>query len=215
MREIEATFAFVDLAGFSALTEAHGDRDAADLIDRFEALAREALVEGGRFVKSIGDAVFLTFDDPPSALKAIERLTKSCAAEPGFPLPRSGLHHGAAVVRGEDLTGGAVNLAARVAGQAHGAQVLATEAVAAVAKRSGVHVVELGSFDLRNIRAPVTLYQLDLYPDAAGSAVDPVCRMAVARTDSAGRLRHLDVDYWFCSLECASRFAADPAGFAL
>ena len=46
--------------------------------------------------------------------------------------------------------------------------------------------------------------------DAAGIAIDPVCRMQVARADAAGRLRHRDRDYWFCSLRCVAAFAADP-----
>ena len=56
MPEVAATFAFADLAGFSALTEAHGDDEAAGLIDRFESSANDSLVEGDRLVKSIGDA---------------------------------------------------------------------------------------------------------------------------------------------------------------
>src|SRR5262245_28318257 len=46
----QATVLFADLAGFSALTEAHGDLDAADLAARFYALAQAALAEGARVV---------------------------------------------------------------------------------------------------------------------------------------------------------------------
>lgn len=213
MREVTATFGFVDLAGFTALTEAHGDTDAAALVDRFETLAREALGAGDRLVKCMGDAVFLAFDTPAAALGAVGRLLRDCAAEPGFPLPRTGLHHGTAVARGEDLIGASVNLTARIAGQAHGAQVLGSVAVAEVARAGGIHVVELGAFDLRNIADPVTLYQLDLCPEAAGTAIDPVCRMQVGRADAAGRLRHLDTDYWFCSLGCVAIFAGQPEAY--
>jgi len=57
---VEATFCFVDVAGFSALTEAHGDTAAADLLERFTALANGALGDEGRLVKTIGDAVLVT-----------------------------------------------------------------------------------------------------------------------------------------------------------
>lgn len=211
--EVAATFAFVDLAGFTALTEAHGDAEASGLVDRFEALARHALGDGDRLVKCMGDAVFLAFDSPAAALRAVGRLLRDCAAEPGFPLPRTGLHHGTAVARGDDLIGTSVNLAARIAGQAHGAQVLGGAAVAEVAREEGIHVVELGAFDLRNVAEPVTLYQLDLRPETAGTAIDPVCRMQVGRAYAAGRLRHLDTDYWFCSLSCVARFAGQPDAY--
>jgi class 3 adenylate cyclase len=57
---IRATFCFIDLAGFTALTEAHGDEDAADLATSFAVLARSALAPGDQLVKTIGDAVLLT-----------------------------------------------------------------------------------------------------------------------------------------------------------
>ena len=46
-----------------------------------------------------------------------------------------------------------------------------------------------------------------------GIAIDPVCRMRVQPSKAAGRLSHEGVDYWFCSLDCASEFAHDPAAF--
>lgn len=206
----ELTFAFVDLAGFTALTEAHGDTDAAALIERFEQLTRDSLTDGGRLVKTIGDAVMLVFTTPDAALDGVARLVQACVAEPGCPLPRAGLHQGTAVERGGDYIGGSVNLAARVAGQAHGGQVVATHSVAEAARRHDIRVVDLGAFELRNLSAPVELFELELCPLVAGSVVDPVCRMQWQRAEAIGRLRHHDHDYWFCSLDCAARFATDP-----
>lgn len=210
MSEIVATFGFVDLAGFTALTEAHGDDEAVALIDRFEAITADALGAGDHLVKTIGDAVMVAFPDPAAAIVAIGRLFAAAMAEPGLPVLRAGLHHGSAIERGGDYLGASVNLAARVAGQAHGGQVLATIDVAEVARRSSVTVVDLGAFELRNIAQPVELFELEVCPVAAGTAVDPVCRMQVARADAAGQLRHDDRDYWFCSLRCVAAFAADP-----
>jgi len=207
---IEATFGFVDLAGFTALTEAHGDSEAVALLDRFEAITTEALGTGDRLVKTIGDAVMVAFPDPAAAIMALGKLFAVAMAEPGLPVLRAGLHHGSAIERGGDYLGASVNLAARVTGQAHGGQVLATLEVADVARRSGVTVVDLGTFELRNIAQPVELFELEVCPAAAGTAIDPVCRMQVARADAAGRLRHRNRDYWFCSLRCVAAFAADP-----
>jgi class 3 adenylate cyclase len=52
-----AAIAFVDLAGFSAITEVFGDEAAVAVLDLFEGLVSESLVEGGRQVKWIGDEV--------------------------------------------------------------------------------------------------------------------------------------------------------------
>lgn len=207
---MEATFGFIDLAGFTALTEAHGDEEAVALVARFESLARSAMSADDRVVKTIGDAVMVAFADPQAAIDGTRRVFEACMTETGMPIPRAGLHHGDAIERDGDYFGGAVNLAARVAGQAHGGQVLATQAVAEVARRAGTHVVDLGSFSLRNLTTPVELFELGLAPVFAGAAVDPVCRMQVSRNDAAGRLRHDDIDHWFCSLRCAAAFASAP-----
>jgi len=68
---VERTFSFVDLAGFTALTEAHGDLDAVDLLDRFISLARDSLSAGDELVKSIGDAVMLATPGPGAAVAAL------------------------------------------------------------------------------------------------------------------------------------------------
>jgi YHS domain-containing protein len=131
-----------------------------------------------------------------------------------MPIARAGLHHGPAIERGGDFFGATVNLAARVAGLAQGGQVLGTRPVAETARRRGIRVADLGTFELRNLTTPVELFDLGLCPDSTDRAVDPVCRMHITRADAAGRLRHDDTDYWFCSLGCAARFAADPTPFA-
>lgn len=206
---VHATFAFVDLAGFTALTEAHGDAEAVALLDRFQAITTGALGPDDRLVKTIGDAVMLAFAGPDAAIAATTRLFTALAAT-DLPVARAGLHHGRAIEHNGDYLGASVNLTARVAGQAHGAQVLATTEVAEAARRHGVTVVDLGCFELRNVAERVELFQIEVCPDAAGTVIDPVCRMQVRRADAAGRLRHRDRDYWFCSLECAAAFTADP-----
>src|ERR1044071_5409113 len=96
---IEATFAFVDMAGFTALTEAQGDEDAADLATMFADITRAALGPGDRLVKTIGDAVLVTSKDPAAGLMLIEPLPTEAAAEPPLPTLRAGMHHGDAVAR--------------------------------------------------------------------------------------------------------------------
>jgi adenylate cyclase len=208
------TFTFIDLAGFTAMTEAMSDDDAADVVARFCEIAREALSSEDRLVKSIGDAVMLVSPTPAAGLQLVTRTLDLVAAETSFPLPRAGLHHGPAAERDGDFFGAAVNLAARVAGQAHGGQVLATSSVADTARQQNLRVVDLGSFRLRNVADELELYEVHVGPSVEGGAIDPVCRMRVERDIAAGRLRYEEVDYWFCSLKCAAIFAASPGSYA-
>jgi adenylate cyclase len=211
---VEATFCFVDMAGFTALTEAQGDEDAADVATRFADLARASLGPGDFLVKTIGDAVLITAPDPVSGVELVERLLTGAAAEPGLPSLRAGLHHGEAVNRDGDVFGAAVNLAARVASEAHAGEVLGTARIAAAARDLGIPVADLGSVLLKNVRGSIPLYSLALVVGATETPIDPVCRTPVDRRGAAGRLRYNGGEYWFCSLTCAAAFASNPGWHA-
>jgi len=211
---MEATFSFVDLAGFSALTEAHGDDAAVDLLERFTALVETSQSNDDRLIKTIGDAVLLTSRTPRSAVELLARLWRALADEPDFPQVRAGLHHGQAVEKRGDVVGAAVNLAARVASQAGGSEVLATALVAEAADSLGFTTTSLGAVHLRNLRDPVALYALELASDSAAEVLDPVCRMRVHPQRAAGRLNFEGTTYFFCSLRCSSLFASAPEAYA-
>ena len=207
---IEATFAFIDLAGFTALTEAQGDEDAADVAVRFAGVTQSVLAPGDRLVKSIGDAVLVTSPTPEAGVELVENVLMQAARDSRLPSCRAGLHHGEAVMRSGDIFGAAVNLAARVAGEAHAGEVLGTLDVADAASRAGIPVAPLGEVLLKNVRKPVELYSLALVVGTGDTPVDPVCRQPVDRRTAAGRLNYRGVEYWFCSLTCAAAFAANP-----
>jgi len=210
---VEATFCFVDLAGFTALTEAHGDHAAADLIARFGAAVEACLQGDATVVDAIGDAVFLVGESPERVLHCIRRLWTTSFEEPEFPVLHAGLHHGEAVLRDQRWIGTAVNLAARVAAHARGGQALATASVAARAAVAGITASSIGRTSLRNVLEPVELFTLDLPSGCDDDVIDPVCRMRVCPDSAPGHLRFAQRDFWFCSLKCAGRFAASPTAY--
>ena len=212
-----ATFVFADIAGFTALTEAHGDEEAAALVADFCAAVRAELpASGGTQVKTIGDALMLTIPDPGAAVLLGLRITHELMLGHGAPAVRVGLHHGPAVERDGDYFGAAVNLAARVSAEANGGEVLLTGHTAALAPElEGVLYEPRGRRTLRNVREPVELFAAVRAGEAAGTSLphDPVCRMAVDPDRAPGRLLYEDTAYFFCSLACAAHFAADPERF--
>jgi adenylate cyclase len=208
-----ATFVFADIAGFTSLTEAHGDEHAAAVIDEFCATVDAELPPGGTRVKTIGDEVMLRIDDPAEAILLALRLAKPSVH--GASTVRVGLHHGTAIERDGDYFGAAVNLAARVASVAGGGEVLTTGDTAMLAADlDGVLYQSRGRQTLRNIREPVELFAV--LPLEAGDRlpVDPVCGMAVDPDRSPGRLSYEGTTYFFCSLACVADFAGEPARFA-
>jgi len=210
----QQTFLFADLAGFTALTEAHGDDEAADLVTGFTAAVRELLPKyDAEEVKTIGDAVMIRCRRADAAVQLGLRIVEEIGRRDRFPSIRVGMHSGPAAERGGDFFGATVNLAARVAGVAPGGQVLLTEAAWKVAGASaGTTIVELGRESLRNVADPVLLLRArGSEPEDDGELpIDPVCRMAVEPVSSAGVLHNGGADYHFCSIECVRAFAADP-----
>jgi adenylate cyclase len=206
----DRTFAFVDLSGFTALTEAHGDEEAVATLSRFRRIAHTVLGPNDLLVKTIGDAIMFAFTEPADAVVALRQLFDAALADEAMPLIRAGAHHGPAVEEADDFFGAAVNLAARVAAHAGGGQFLATTPVAIAARDAGEVVTHVGPVTLRNIAEAVDLYEIDVQ-HASDIAVDPVCAMKVPKTGpSVVHLKQGYRDVWFCGLPCVARYAASP-----
>jgi adenylate cyclase len=217
MTEAAATFLFADIAGFTALTEAHGDEEAVALIADFaDEVKAELPAVGGEYVKTIGDALMLRIPDPGDAIRLGLRIAHEAMRDHGAPSIRVGVHHGSALERDGDYFGAAVNLAARVSAVAAGGEVLVTGTTAAlVPQLEGVTYESRGRHELKNVREPVELFAaLPNGGTAERLPIDPVCRMAVDPDRAAGRLLHDGTAYFFCSLTCAGEFARQPERFA-
>lgn len=207
LRPGTATVAFVDLAGFSAITDVFGDAAAIGVLQLFESMVLDALRDDGEQIKWIGDEVMLAFPTPVAALTTLGRLVAACRAEPRLPLTRVGLNHGPVVRRGGDLYGATVNVASRVVSRALPGQVLATQTVADAAADLGIEVVDLGSVALRSVAAQVRLGEIRLGEAVDAAWIDPVCKMhapfaAFRRADQTGP--------WFCSATCAKAYRSSP-----
>ncbi|MGH2964000.1 MAG: adenylate/guanylate cyclase domain-containing protein [Solirubrobacterales bacterium] len=207
------TFLFADLAGFTALTEAHGDEEAAELAADFCDFVRKLLPRyGAEEIKTIGDALMLRCDDPDAAVELGLRIVDEVGARSRFPVVRVGMHTGPAIERHGDWFGNAVNLAARVSGAAGGDEVLLTGATREAA--SGLAGIELrphGAQRFKNLKHVVAVYRaVHEGQQSEGLPIDPVCRMTVDPGTSAGSLTYRNRLHYFCSLTCVEAFAASP-----
>ena len=132
------TIMFTDIVDSTALTERLGDAEFRAMARTLEAVLRSSIgATGGAVVEGmlLGDGVMAVFT---SARQAIECGSRSAAAarETGLEI-RVGLHSGDVIRDGNNVFGGAVNLAARVAGLASPGEVLVSETVRALARTSG------------------------------------------------------------------------------
>ena len=206
-----ATVAFVDLAGFSAITDVYGDESAIAVLERFEALVSQALGELAPPIKWIGDEVMFGFPDPATALQMLGRLIPACRAEPRIPLTRTGLNHGPVLRRSTDLFGSTVNIAARIAAFASPGQLLATKPIADVGAASGIVVRDIGKVGLRSIADRVSLHSIEFAPAFDPAWIDPVCKMLAPY---AAYRRTTPTEPWFCSERCAEAYRRSPQIYA-
>ena len=208
----ELTFVFADLAGYTALTEAHGDDDAAHIALRFHDLSRACLPANAQLVKTIGDAVMVAATTMEAGITAAFGIARRIATEPSFPALRVGLNAGPAVERDGDYFGAAVNVAARVAAFARGGEVVCTEAIAAFATKQGLAAARpMGTVRLKNVAHPLALFELNNHESPRELRhIDPVCRMQIVPGEAVAEIEHEGTVLYFCSRGCAERFTEEP-----
>jgi adenylate cyclase len=150
---------FLDLVGYTRLTEERGDAAAAALAETLAVLVgRSARAHAGVPVKWLGDGVMVHFREPAGAVRSALQLVEE-VPEAGLPPAHVGVAAGPVVVQGGDYFGRTVNLAARIAAHAGAGQVLVSQSVAESAMPEGVRFVELGEQPLEGIARPVRLLE--------------------------------------------------------
>jgi adenylate cyclase len=150
---------FLDLVGYTRLTEEHGDQAAAALAEALALLVDRASREhGGVPVKWLGDGVMFHYREPAEAVLAALGLVAQLP-EAGLPPAHVGVAAGPVVVQGGDYFGRTVNLAARIAARAGAGQVLVSQSVVESAPPEGVRFVELGELRLEGFARPVRLLE--------------------------------------------------------
>jgi adenylate cyclase len=150
---------FLDLVGYTHLTEQRGDAAAAALAETLAVLVdRSSREHGGVPVKWLGDGVMIHHREPAGAvLSALDLVAQ--LPEAGMPPAHVGVAAGPVVAQGGDYFGRTVNLAARIAAHAGAGQVLVSGSVADSAPPQGVRFVEQGELPLKGFARPVRLLE--------------------------------------------------------
>jgi adenylate cyclase len=152
------TICFLDLSGYTRLTEVRGDEHAADLAGRLARLVqRTSGQHGGKAVKWLGDGVMFHFREPgPGVIAALEMVEG--AREAQLPPAHVGLHAGPVLFQEGDYFGRTVNVAARIADYARQGEVLVSDEVVAASKVDGVRFEPIGPVELKGLTEAVSLH---------------------------------------------------------
>jgi adenylate cyclase len=151
---------FLDITGYTRLTQERGDQAAAELADNLARLVkRTSLAHDGRPVKWLGDGVMCYFRDPgPAVLAALEML--DAIREAGFPPAHVGVHSGPVVIQEGDYYGQTVNLTARIADYARPGEVLVSRSVRDAAMDIDIRFVDIGAVELKGVSGSVDLFSV-------------------------------------------------------
>ena len=149
---------FLDITGYTRLTQERGDVVAADLAERSSRIVQRASVEhGGRAVKWLGDGVMFHFPDPGEGVAAALDMV-AALADAGLPPAHVGLHAGPVVFQEGDYYGQTVNVAARIGEYARPGEVLVSREVVEAAGAAPVSFDEVGPVELKGVAGVVQLY---------------------------------------------------------
>jgi class 3 adenylate cyclase/pimeloyl-ACP methyl ester carboxylesterase len=144
------TILFTDIVGSTERAASVGDQSWRSLLDAHDRAVREQLRRfQGKEIKTTGDGFLVSFDGPARAIRCAEAINE--AVDPiGIDL-RMGLHTGECEVRGDDLGGLAVHIAARIGALATSKEILVSSTVKDLVIGSGIEFTERGKYDLKGV----------------------------------------------------------------
>jgi class 3 adenylate cyclase/dihydrofolate reductase len=154
-----ATVLFTDIVGSTAQAAALGDRQWRQLLDQHDRVAREEVERfRGQFIKSTGDGILATFDAPTRALRCAFGLGRRLA-ELGIGI-RTAIHTGEIELRGEDVGGIGIHIAARALSEASERRVVVTRTVRDLSTGTDLSFKPLGSVGLRGVPGTWELFEV-------------------------------------------------------
>lgn len=155
-----ATVLFTDIVGSTAKLAELGDRRWRELLDQHDRLLRQEIARfRGREVKTLGDGFLATFDGPARAVRCGTSIVDAARS---LDLDvRGGVHTGEIEVKGDDIGGIAVHIAARVAGLAESNQILVSSTVRDLVAGSNLQFADRGPHALKGLDEPVRLFSVD------------------------------------------------------
>lgn len=162
----DIAIAFVDLVGFTQLSEQRSMHDVSEVLVRFETSAWDlAAAHGARVTKFVGDEAMIVGADPAGLVQIALGLCAMADEDPDLGAARGAVTYGLVHHRNGDYFGPLVNLAARAVSAAKPGTVLVPAAVRdRIAATPSIATSSLGAFDLRGFEQPVELWQASLAP---------------------------------------------------
>ena len=177
--EVDRTFAFVDLCGFTAFTEQQGSQMATQMLASFRAATRDiASRRGVRIAKWLGDGAMFVGVEAQPVLESFLEIEQRSVEGPGSLALRYGVTCGKAILfEGDDYIGSVVNLAKRLCDLAEPHEILVGPGVDGFEPKWS-EIEESGELDIKGFDGTLPRRQLKLRA-MAHPVLDPICNLAI------------------------------------
>ena len=150
---------FLDLSGYTRLTEERGDEAAAALAAGLsDIVRRRSRAYRGEAVKWVGDGVMFRFRDPVGAVRSSLDMVDAIPSA-GLPPAHVGVAAGPVIRQGGDYYGRTVNLASRISDRAAGGQVLVSPHVREMTSERDIVFQSVGRVELKGLPDAVELFE--------------------------------------------------------
>ena len=160
IERILTTVLFTDIIGSTAKAASLGDQRWRALLDSHDKTVRAQLHRlRGHEINTTGDGFVASFDGPARAIRCAQAITEA-TGRLGIEL-RIGLHTGECEVRGDDLGGLAVHVAARVGALATSGEILVSGMVKDLVAGSGIEFTERGEHELKGVPGSWRLFAVE------------------------------------------------------
>jgi WD40 repeat protein/class 3 adenylate cyclase len=202
---VTVTFLFTDIEGSTKLWEQHAATMSSALAQHDTILRTAIRKHKGVVFKTVGDAFYAAFSDPPAALDAAltaqQDLAGAVWAQTGQLRVRMALHTGVAEIRDADYFGPPLNRVARLLAAGHGGQILLTATTYELVRGllpGGVELHDLGVQYLKDLARPEHIWQVAVVGRQAtfpplktlGNAPDQITTSLSAAADGARAIVH-------------------------
>ena len=212
---VRRTFAFVDLSGFTALTETEGDERAVSVLSVFRSTLRVICSRRAvRIAKWLGDgAMLVSVESKPLVAAALE-LKFRADSVPDPVAVKCGITIGHVILlEGDDYIGHAVNVASRLCDLAEGHEVLALPEVVPELPAWGT-AESTEKVSVRGLEQPLRVVRLGLQKAPQGAIADPICQIPLTEETAFERRRDVNgATVLFCSDSCLETWVERPVTF--
>jgi len=148
---------FTDIVDSTKRAAELGDRQWRALRERHDDAVRQQLARfRGQEVKNLGDGFLATFDGPARAVRCAAAIAD--VVQPLGIAVRIGIHTGEIDLTGDDVTGIAVHIAARVAAEAAAGETVVSRTVRDLVAGSGLRFEDRGLHELKGLPEQLHLY---------------------------------------------------------